>query len=54
VLSYAKKGLFGAVILAWERACETDGVTMVIGNTPPDRGGRFFKPGFTLASVNCK
>ena len=35
VLSYAKKGLFGAVILGLGRALgETMAVTMVIGNTP--------------------
>ena len=38
VLSYAKKGLFGAVILGLGRALgETMAVTMVIGNTPADR-----------------
>ena len=39
VLSYAKKGIFGAVILGLGRALgETMAVTMVIGNTPADRG----------------
>jgi phosphate transport system permease protein len=51
VLSYAKKGLFGAVILGLGRALgETMAVTMVIGNRP----GLFkslFEPGYTLASV---
>ena len=51
VLSYAKKGLFGAVILGLGRALgETMAVTMVIGNTPQIVLS-LFKPGYTLASV---
>jgi phosphate transport system permease protein len=51
VLSYAKKGLFGAVILGLGRALgETLAVTMVIGNTP-QIAASLFKPGYTLASV---
>ena len=51
VLSYAKKGLFGAVILGLGRALgETMAVTMVIGNTP-QMAVSLFKPGYTLASV---
>ena len=51
VLSYAKKGLFGAVILGLGRALgETMAVTMVIGNTP-QIAPSLFKPGYTLASV---
>ena len=51
VLSYAKKGLFGAVILGLGRALgETMAVTMVIGNTP-QIAVSLFKPGYTLASV---
>ena len=51
VLSYAKKGLYGAVILGLGRALgETMAVTMVIGNTPQIRGS-LFAPGYTLASV---
>src|ERR1041385_5078242 len=51
VLSYAKKGLSGAVILALGRALgETMAVTMVIGNTP-QIAASLFKPGYTLASV---
>ncbi len=51
VLSYARKGLFGAVILGLGRALgETMAVTMVIGNTPQIRAS-FFAPGYTLASV---
>jgi len=51
VLSYAKKGLFGAVILGLGRALgETMAVTMVIGNSPY-LGWSLFKPGYTLASV---
>jgi phosphate transport system permease protein len=51
VLSYAKKGLFGAVILGLGRALgETLAVTMVIGNTPQIVAS-LFKPGYTLASV---
>ncbi len=51
VLSYAKKGIFGAVILGLGRALgETMAVTMVIGNSPYI-GWSLFKPGSTLASV---
>ena len=51
VLSYARKGLFGAVILGLGRALgETMAVTMVIGNTP-EIALSLFKPGYTLASV---
>jgi phosphate transport system permease protein len=51
VLSYAKKGLFGASILGLGRALgETMAVTMVIGNTP-QIAASLFKPGYTLASV---
>jgi phosphate transport system permease protein len=51
VLSYAKKGLYGAVILGLGRALgETLAVTMVIGNTPQIVAS-LFKPGYTLASV---
>ncbi|HCP92024.1 MAG TPA: phosphate ABC transporter permease subunit PstC [Spartobacteria bacterium] len=51
VLSYAKKGLFGAIILGLGRALgETMAVTMVIGNTPQIRAS-LFAPGYTLASV---
>jgi phosphate transport system permease protein len=51
VLSYARKGLFGAIILGLGRALgETMAVTMVIGNTPQIRAS-LFAPGYTLASV---
>lgn len=51
VLSYARKGLFGAVILGLGRALgETMAVTMVIGNTP-QIAASLLKPGYTLASV---
>jgi phosphate transport system permease protein len=51
VLSYAKKGLFGAVVLGLGRALgETMAVTMVIGNTP-QIAASLFAPGYTLASV---
>ncbi len=51
VLSYAKKGLFGAMILGLGRALgETMAVTMVIGNTPRVAAS-LFAPGYTLASV---
>jgi phosphate transport system permease protein len=51
VLSYAKKGLFGAVILGLGRALgETMAVTMVIGNRP-QIAKSLFAPGYTLASV---
>ena len=51
VLSYARKGLFGAVILGLGRALgETMAVTMVIGNRP-EISLSLFAPGYTLASV---
>jgi len=51
VLSYAKKGIFGAVILGLGRALgETMAVTMVIGNTPQIVAS-LFAPGYTMASV---
>lgn len=51
VLSYSKKGLFGAVILGLGRALgETMAVTMVIGNRP-EIAASLFAPGYTLASV---
>ena len=51
VLSYARKGLFGAVVLGLGRALgETMAVTMVIGNRP-EIATSLFAPGYTLASV---
>ncbi|MGI9087052.1 MAG: phosphate ABC transporter permease subunit PstC [Chthoniobacterales bacterium] len=51
VLSYARRGLFGAIILGLGRALgETMAVTMVIGNTPQIKAS-LFAPGYTLASV---
>jgi phosphate transport system permease protein len=51
VLSYSRKGLFGAVILGLGRALgETMAVTMVIGNRP-EIAASLFAPGYTLASV---
>lgn len=51
VLGYARKGLFGAVILGLGRALgETMAVTMVIGNRP-EIAASLFAPGYTLASV---
>jgi phosphate transport system permease protein len=51
VLSYAKRGLFGAVVLGLGRALgETMAVTMVIGNSPKI-GLSVFAPGDTLASL---
>jgi phosphate transport system permease protein len=51
VLSYAKRGLFGAVILGLGRALgETMAVTMLIGNVP-FIGWSVFSAGQTLASV---
>jgi phosphate transport system permease protein len=50
VLSYARRGLFGAAVLGLGRALgETMAVTMVIGNTPYI-GPSLFHPGSTLAS----
>src|SRR3954471_13991846 len=51
VLSYAKNGLFGAIILGLGRALgETMAVTMVIGNRP-EISKSLLAPGYTLASV---
>ena len=51
VLSYARRGLFGAAVLGLGRAIgETMAVTMVIGNTR-FIGWSLFHPGSTLASV---
>jgi phosphate transport system permease protein len=51
VLSYARRGLFGAAILGLGRALgETMAVTMVIGNRP-QIAASLFAPGYTLASV---
>jgi phosphate transport system permease protein len=51
VLTYAKRGVFGAIILGLGRALgETMAVTMVIGNTP-QISASLFAPGYTLASV---
>jgi phosphate transport system permease protein len=51
VLSYARRGLFGAAVLGLGRALgETMAVTMVIGNTP-EIAKSLFAPGYTLASV---
>lgn len=51
VLSYAKQGLFGAVILGLGRALgETMAVTMLIGNRP-EIAASLFAPGYTLSSV---
>jgi phosphate transport system permease protein len=51
VLSYARRGLFGAAILGLGRALgETMAVTMVIGNNP-EISRSLFAPGYTLASV---
>jgi phosphate transport system permease protein len=51
VLSYARRGLFGAAVLGLGRALgETMAVTMVIGNRP-DIAKSLFAPGYTLASV---
>jgi len=51
VLSYARRGLFGAAILGLGRALgETMAVTMVIGNRP-QISVSLFAPGYTLASV---
>jgi len=51
VLSYAKRGLFGAVVLGLGRALgETMAVTMLIGNRP-EISASLLAPGYTLASV---
>jgi phosphate transport system permease protein len=51
VLSYAKKGLFGAVILGLGRALgETMAVTMVIGKNPTISTS-LFSPGYSIAAV---
>lgn len=51
VLSYARRGLFGAAVLGLGRALgETMAVTMVIGNSS-DISASLFAPGYTLASV---
>lgn len=51
VLSYAKKGIFGATILGLGRALgETMAITMVIGNAN-QISASLFAPGNTLASV---
>jgi len=51
VLSYARSGLVGAVVLGLGRALgETMAVTMVIGNTP-QISASLLAPGYTLASV---
>src|SRR5881275_2428080 len=51
VLSYARRGLFGAAVLGLGRALgETMAVTMVIGNTP-QIAKSLFAPGYTLARV---
>ena len=51
VLSYARRGLFGAAVLGLGRALgETMAVTMVIGNRA-EITASLFAPGYTLASV---
>jgi len=51
VLSYARRGIFGAAVLGLGRALgETMAVTMVIGNRP-DVSASLFAPGYTLSSV---
>ena len=51
VISYARRGLFGAAVLGLGRALgETMAVTMVIGNRP-EISASLFAPGYTLASV---
>jgi len=51
VLSYARRGIFGAAVLGLGRALgETMAVTMVIGNSS-DISRSLFAPGYTLASV---
>ncbi len=50
-LSYARVGIFGAVILGFGRALgETMAVTMVIGNNP-QVAGSLFAPQYTMAAV---
>jgi len=51
VLSYARRGLFGAAVLGLGRALgETMAITMVIGNRA-EINASLFAPGYTLASV---
>jgi phosphate transport system permease protein len=51
ILSYARRGIFGAAVLGLGRALgETMAVTMVIGNRP-EIAASLFAPGYTLASV---
>ncbi len=51
VLNYARRGIFGAVVLGLGRALgETMAVTMLIGNRP-EVSASLFAPGYTLASV---
>jgi phosphate transport system permease protein len=51
VLPYARRGIFGAVILGLARALgETMAVTMVIGNQPEIHAS-LFSPGYSLPSV---
>ncbi len=51
VLSYARRGIFGASVLGLGRALgETMAITMVIGNRP-EVSASLFAPGYTLASV---
>jgi len=51
VISYARRGLFGAAVLGLGRALgETMAVTMVIGNRP-EISASLLAPGYTLASV---
>jgi phosphate transport system permease protein len=51
VLSYARRGIFGAAVLGLGRALgETMAITMVIGNRA-EVSSSLFAPGYTLASV---
>ncbi|HVZ63475.1 MAG TPA: phosphate ABC transporter permease subunit PstC [Lacunisphaera sp.] len=51
VLSYARRGIFGAAVLGLGRALgETMAVTMVIGNSS-EISKSLFAPGYTMASV---
>ena len=51
ILSYARPGIMGAIILALGRAIgETMAVTMIIGNNVKISAS-LFSPGYTLASV---